>query len=180
MPDNLKDAAGNLLLPKQNCSSCFKAYCSLYWVCEKATCKKCLFKFADMKVDNECLKNLINDNQFESELFANWLLKANKQIQDVFDQCSREYGADLAAKVVCRECGHDLFKKLAYKYRSSIPQFNGELKRIKNYLSILFLIVCKPRSNGLAKTNRLSLGKRVPHPKTQSRSCQVDYLFCYL
>ncbi len=80
-PDRNNEMQFNPLLPKQNCSMCFKAFCDLYWGCRKGGCKNCLTKFINLNFDdnlnnNECLNSIINDNQFESQIFTDWMVCA--------------------------------------------------------------------------------------------------------
>ena len=130
MPDRINDP----LAPKQTCSMCFKAFCDLYWGCRKGGCKRCLLKFSDMRVSNECLNSLLNDNQYESQLLSDWMARERKTAQELFDECVQKlrdgefrsagvYRADVALdKIVCRECGLKLFGDLAYQYRQSIAE----------------------------------------------------------
>jgi hypothetical protein len=132
-PDRNAEIAANPLLPKQNCSMCFKAFCDLYWGCRKGGCKGCLTKFINLNVDNDCLMNIINENQFETQLFTDWMFRKNKNVKDVFNECVQKvimgaYKAgtmnqnDVLDRVVCRTCAINLFKELAYQYRSDIPE----------------------------------------------------------
>ena len=134
-PDRNAEQVLNPLLPKQNCSMCFKAYCDLYWGCRKGGCQNCLSKFINLNIEaanNDCLQSLINENQFESQIFSDWMVRQNKTLKDVFNECVQKLmvGAyktggltpnDALDKVVCRKCGISLFQELAYQYRKDIP-----------------------------------------------------------
>lgn len=131
-PDRNNEIARNALIPKQNCSMCFKSYCNLYWGCRKGDCKKCLVKFSDLMLDDFCSIGLINENQYESEIFSDWMVRSGKTVQNIFEECvvklkngiykignlNRD---DALNKVVCRKCGISLFKELAYQFRKDMP-----------------------------------------------------------
>ena len=85
-PDRNQEINRNPLLPKQSCSMCFTSYCNLYWGCNKGGCKKCLIKFKDFEADNECLNLIINDNQYESQLFSDWIVRTYQNFQDIFNE----------------------------------------------------------------------------------------------
>lgn len=131
-PDRNDEIKNDPLLPKQNCSLCFKAYCDLYWGCKTAQCKNCLTKFVNLTLDNMVLGNLINENNFESQLLSDWLVRKNKTIQDLLNECIQKVinGAystsvlnsnNVIDRVVCRNCGISQLKELAYQYRADIP-----------------------------------------------------------
>jgi rubrerythrin len=84
-----------------------------------------------MKMDNDCLKSIINDNDFESQILSDWLVRNKKTTQQMFDECieklkNGQYKTGLLKndetldRFVCRSCGIALFKELAYQYRSDI------------------------------------------------------------
>jgi E3 ubiquitin-protein ligase CHFR len=126
------------MLPKQSCSMCFKSFCNLYWGCRKLNvaaggCKKCLSRFVDLEVDVECLEGLICENQYESKLFSDWLVRENKTVKEVFTECLQkvmlgEFKSERIERnkvldhVVCLDCGLGLFRDLAYQYRASVPR----------------------------------------------------------
>lgn len=132
MPDRNNEIIQNPLLPKQSCSMCLKAFCQLYWDCRNGSCRCCLSKFHEMKMKNDCLNTIINENKYESELFSDWMIRNNKTIQNVFEECIDEIKIgnfkagllnpnDTLNRVVCRDCGDQLFRELAYQYRIKIP-----------------------------------------------------------
>jgi hypothetical protein len=136
MPDRTVEIANNPLLPKQSCKLCFKPYCELYWGCRKFGCKKCLVKFVNYDPGVECMDTLILDNLHESRIFSDWMVRKNKTIVDIFNQCIARVivGKYKTNKVdqhnaqdsyLCRSCCLILFKELAYQYRNDIP--NDEL-----------------------------------------------------
>ncbi len=150
MPDRNDEININNSIPKQNCSLCFRSFCNLYWGCRKDTCKSCLVKFVDFKVDNSCLINLINDNQYESKIFSDWLTRSKKEIQNIFDECIAQFKngifqlqnfnqIDLFEKIVCQKCGIMLFKSLAYQYRLKISN-NEFLSNFNFFLNNLFIL----------------------------------------
>lgn len=119
---------------------CFTPYCNLYWGCNKDGCKKCLIHFKEFVPDIDCLKLLINENEYESNLFSNWIQQKNKKIEDIFQDClaKLEIGKyklstintnDPLNKIVCRKCATKLFRELAYQFRTEIPneQIFGKL-----------------------------------------------------
>lgn len=139
-PDRNQEIMRNPALPKQNCSMCFTPYCNLYWGCNKGGCKKCLVYFKDFVPENECLNLLINENQFESEVFSDWVVRKNKKIEDIFQDCLAKLQLGIFKfqnvntnnpldKVVCRKCAIKLFAELAYQFRREIPneQFFSKL-----------------------------------------------------
>ena len=88
-PDRNAEIQLNPMLPKQNCSMCFKAFCDLYWGCRKGGCKNCLTKFINLNFDdnlnnNDCLNSIINENHFESQIFTDWMVvKLNFKIWSI-------------------------------------------------------------------------------------------------
>ncbi|RNA30277.1 E3 ubiquitin- ligase CHFR isoform X3, partial [Brachionus plicatilis] len=143
MPDRNQEMNRNPLLPKQNCTMCFTPYCNLYWGCNKGGCKKCLVHFKDFVPDNDCLNLLINENQYESQLFSDWVVRKNKKIEDIFQDCLAKLKLgkyrlqavninDALDKIVCRKCAAKLFSELAYQFRSEISNeqiFNNDDQR---------------------------------------------------
>lgn len=132
-PDRSGEIARNPLLPKQSCSMCLKSFCDMYWRCNRAGCRRCLSKFADLNVDVDFLAELINENKFESQLFAEWLTRENKTLAEVFAECKRQLlngvyeletvrSNEALDKVVCRQCGLKLFRQLVYQYRRDLPK----------------------------------------------------------
>lgn len=149
-PDRNAEIARNPLLPKQNCSMCLKSFCNLYWGCRKGGCRKCLTEFEDLNVDIDCLPDLICENQFETQIFSDWMAKADKTIVDVFNECLYMLHNELYAiqnvstkqilqKVVCRNCGIKLFRELAYQYRLEIPKNQLNSKRMFELFLSLFI-----------------------------------------
>ena len=150
MPDRIAETRRDPLVPKQSCSMCFKTYCDLYWGCRKRPCKHCLIKFSDCIADDISIDNLINENEYESQLFSDWMVRNNKTLQEVFTEClnqarNRNYGAgtvanaDILDKIVCQSCSIKLFRDLAYQYRRDIPEtdFFSNLNLKLNYLLIV-------------------------------------------
>ncbi|XP_059176210.1 E3 ubiquitin-protein ligase CHFR-like isoform X2 [Physella acuta] len=135
MPDRRADG----LLPPQQCSVCYRAFCHAYWGCRKVDCNGCIGKFKDMNFGKKCLTSLILDNQFESEIFKNYLEGRGLSVKAVLADCLSKMvagefvctnQADLMSKrgintPVCYACGLRNFKDLAYYYRKNIP--NDEL-----------------------------------------------------
>lgn len=143
-PDRNQEIARNSLLPKQNCSMCFKSYCNMYWGCLKGGCMGCLVKFMNLKLNVSCLPTLINENQYESQIFSDWLVRSGKTIQQVFDDCIEKVRNgvykvgnlnpnDTLDKVVCQKCGISLFRELAYQFRKDLPNNEIISKLIKLY-----------------------------------------------
>ena len=132
-PDRTNEIALQRALSKQSCSMCFKSFCNLYWGCRKNGCLKCLSRFIDLEVDTDCWDGLINENQFESRLFSDWMVRKNKTVKEVFGECVQKLmtGAYKAGNleqnkvldhIVCRGCGLSLFRELAYQYRLDLPK----------------------------------------------------------
>ena len=141
MPDRTVEIGNNPLLPKQSCKLCFKPYCDLYWGCRKFGCKKCLVKFVNYDPDMQSLDSLILDNLHESRIFSDWMVRKNKTIVQIFNECIQKLliGTYKTEKVdqntalecyLCRTCCLTLFKELAYQYRNDIS--NDELFGILN------------------------------------------------
>lgn len=90
-------------------------------------------KFGDLTVEANCLGEIINENKFESQIFADWLVRANKTVKDVFESCKQKLGSgeyelrvvksnEALEKIVCRKCGIKLFAELAYQYRRDLTK----------------------------------------------------------
>jgi hypothetical protein len=130
MPDRISRA--NNYNTKQNCSLCFKPYCDIYWKCRKGSCEGCLLKFCDFKIkdNNGYNQILINGNQYESQLFDQWLTKNKKSYQELFNECLQmlktgiyrsQIGANDLDRIVCRQCAFKVFQEIAFQYRSDLP-----------------------------------------------------------
>ena len=83
-----------------------------------------------MEIKNTGWTNtLINNNQYESELFSKYLMLKQMDIQRVFNTCIDEYKngnykllkRENALEIaICRECAFKLFQELVYQYRSHL------------------------------------------------------------
>ncbi|XP_076469271.1 E3 ubiquitin-protein ligase CHFR-like [Babylonia areolata] len=120
--------------PPQQCTICYRAYCHAYWGCRKADCNGCLARFEDMNFGRKVLPGLILGNQYESEIFVNYLQAKKLAVRDVLAACiakleQGQYSCPDQARYnmtgktpVCFACGLRNFKALVYQYRAEIPR----------------------------------------------------------
>ncbi|XP_053376262.1 E3 ubiquitin-protein ligase CHFR-like [Mercenaria mercenaria] len=124
--DNVRPAA---------CGICYRAFCHAYWGCRKADCLGCLNKFKEMNFGRKALAGIILENQFESEIFRDYIDSKGMSVKDVLQECCKqmEAGRFTAAAQrnlhkltsetpVCYNCGLQNFKELAFQYRKTLKQ----------------------------------------------------------
>lgn len=116
----------------QQCGICYRAYCHAYWGCRKADCLGCLNKFKEMNFGRKALNGLILDNQFESEIFKDYIDSKGLSVKDVLQECCRQMDAGKfsvpaqgthrlkSETPVCYACGLNNFKQLAFQYRKTL------------------------------------------------------------
>lgn len=83
------------------------------------------FYLIDIKITGDgWKKNLINDNEYESEVFGEYLSMNCIEIQDLFEelieQCREVEDFETTEAIVCRDCGFKILQKLAYEYRENV------------------------------------------------------------
>ncbi|KAL4223431.1 hypothetical protein ACF0H5_016902 [Mactra antiquata] len=118
----------------QQCGVCYRAYCHAYWGCKKADCLGCLNRFKEMNFGRKCLPGLILDNQFESEIFKDYIDSKGLSVKDILQECCRQMEAGRFSVTaqgthrfttetpVCYGCGLNSFKQLAFQYRRTLKQ----------------------------------------------------------
>lgn len=116
------------------CGICYRAYCHAYWGCRKADCLGCLNKFKEMNFGRKALAGLILDNQFESEIFKDYIDSKGLSVKDVLQECCNEMEAGrfsvqaqgthrlTSETPVCYACGLTSFKQLAFQYRKTLKK----------------------------------------------------------
>ncbi|XP_033126726.1 E3 ubiquitin-protein ligase CHFR-like [Anneissia japonica] len=121
-------------VPPQQCSYCNRFFCHMYWGCFKPQCLGCLNQLKDLKFSQDCTRNLVNNNPYESEILMNYIQDQNISYMELFQQCLRRMDSNryrppsqmhhqtTSSSVFCYVCGLKVFKELAYLYRKDIPQ----------------------------------------------------------
>ncbi|XP_060591695.1 E3 ubiquitin-protein ligase CHFR-like [Ruditapes philippinarum] len=129
----------NRLFGQQNlspisCGICYRSYCHAYWGCRKADCLGCLNKFKEMNFGRKALVGIILDNQFESEIFRDYIDSKGLSVRDVLQECCREMDAGrftvtaqgthrmTSETPVCYACGLANFKQLALQFRKTLKR----------------------------------------------------------
>lgn len=126
----------------QQCGICYRAYCHAYWGCRKADCLGCLNQFKEMNFGRKSLAGLILDNQFESEIFKDYIDSKGLSVKDVLQECCKQMDAGkfsvpaqgthrlTSETPVCYACGLNNFKQLAFQYRKTLKTADLPVKAL--------------------------------------------------
>uniref|UniRef100_A0A673H1R5 E3 ubiquitin-protein ligase CHFR n=1 Tax=Sinocyclocheilus rhinocerous TaxID=307959 RepID=A0A673H1R5_9TELE len=114
----------------QHCMVCQKAYCHVYWGCQRIGCHGCLERFSELNLNDKCLDGVFNGNQYESEVLQNYLTSRGMSWRHMLQEALQAVQQGLyqlsdyritANSFLCYCCGLRTFRELAYKYREHIP-----------------------------------------------------------
>lgn len=130
MPDRRAELNNQQQVIAQQCMLCQRAFCHMYWGCQRIGCHGCLAPFSELNLTEKCLDGVLNSNNYESEVLQNYLSAKGKTWKDLLQESLQglQQGKYLltdarisANTIVCFCCGLRAFKELAYKYRQNIP-----------------------------------------------------------
>lgn len=130
MPDRRAELNNQQQVIAQQCMLCQRAFCHMYWGCQRIGCHGCLAPFSELNLTEKCLDGVLNSNNYESEVLQNYLSVKGKTWKDLLQESLQglQQGKYLltdarisANTIVCFCCGLRAFKELAYKYRQNIP-----------------------------------------------------------